>query len=91
MEETWLHCFPSESKRPSSEWTARGEPTPNRAKMQQSADKAMAPIFWDAYSIIFIDYLEKRKVISSDYYIAFLKDEWPHLKKKKALFHQDTN
>ncbi|KAF7277039.1 hypothetical protein GWI33_009508 [Rhynchophorus ferrugineus] len=73
MDETWLHHFTPKSKRRSSEWTVRhDEPTPKRGKTQQSAGKFMASIFWDAHGIIFIDYLEKRRTINSDYYIALL-------------------
>jgi len=97
MDETWLHHYTPESKRQSVEWTARDEPNPKRGKRQKSAGKVLASVFWDAYRIIFIDYLEKGKTINSDYYIALLerlKDEIakkrPHLKKKNVLFHQDN-
>ncbi|GFU63963.1 mariner Mos1 transposase [Trichonephila clavipes] len=76
---------------------ASHEPTPKRGKTQKSAGKVMASVFWDTHGIIFIYYLKKAKIISSDYYVALLellKDEitekWPHLKKKKVLFHQDN-
>ena len=65
--------------------------------MQQSAGKVMASVFWDAYGIISIDYVEKGKYINSDHYIELLvrlKDEIakkrPHMKKKKIIFHQDN-
>ncbi|KAF7280580.1 hypothetical protein GWI33_005727 [Rhynchophorus ferrugineus] len=45
---------------------------PKREKMQQSAGKAKASVFWDAHGIVFIDYLEKERTINSDYYIALL-------------------
>lgn len=97
MDETWLHHYTPESNRQSAEWTAHEEPTPKRAKTQQSAGKVMASVFWDAQSIIFIDYLKKGQTINSDYYVGLLevlKDEIakkrPHLKKKKVLFHQDN-
>ena len=61
MDETWIYFFTPESKRPSSEWTAAGEPRPKRPKAQQSTGKVMASVFWDAHGIIFIDYLEKGK------------------------------
>ena len=62
MDETWIHHFPPESNRSSSEWTAAGEPRPKRPKaQQQSAGKVMASVFWDANGIIFIDYLKKGK------------------------------
>ena len=72
MDETWIHHFTPESKRSSSEWTAAGEPCPERPKAQQSTGKVMASVFWDAHGIIFIDYLEKGKTINSDYLTALL-------------------
>ena len=51
----------------------------------------MASVFWDAHGILFIDYLEKGKIINSDYYMALLdrlspgiKKKRPHVKKKKS-------
>ena len=32
----------------------------------------MAPVFWDAHGILFIDYLKKGKTINIDYYMALL-------------------
>ena len=65
--------------------------------MQTSAGKVLAFVFWDAQGILFINYLEKGRIINSEYYIALLvclKEEitknWPQMKKKKVLFHQDN-
>ncbi|XP_047139010.1 histone-lysine N-methyltransferase SETMAR-like [Hydra vulgaris] len=98
IDETWLHHHTLESNRQSAEWTARDEPTPKRGKIQQSAGKVMASVFWDTHVIIFIDYLKKGKTINSDYYIALLErltDEIakkrPHLKKKKFCFIKTTH
>ncbi|GFV72699.1 mariner Mos1 transposase [Trichonephila clavipes] len=95
MDETLLHHFTPKSNRQSAERTALDEPTPKSGKTNKSAGKVMASVFWDTHGIIFIDYLKKGKPINSDYYVALLerlKDEiaekWPHLKKKKVLFHQ---
>ena len=56
----------------------------------------MASVFWDARGIIFINYLQKAKTISVDYYVNLLQrlsDEIetkrPHLAKKKLYFYQD--
>ena len=64
--------------------------------MQKSAGKVLASVFWNAQGILFIDYLEKRSTINSEYYIGLLmcmKEEmaqkWPQMK-KKVLFHQDN-
>ena len=46
--------------------------------MQTSAGKVLASVFWDAQGILFIDYLEKRRTINNEYYIALsvhLKEE----------------
>lgn len=76
MDEIWLH---------QSEQT------------QQSARKVMASVFWEVRGIIFIDYPEKGSTINSDYYIELLDhlkdkiiEKWPHMSKKKVLFHQDN-
>ena len=57
----------------------------------------MATVFWDARGIIFIDYLEKGKTITGEYYASLLdqlkvkiQEKRPHLNRKKILFHQDN-
>ena len=41
-----------------------------RPKMQISAGKVLASVFWDVQGILFIDFLEKGRTINSEYYIA---------------------
>jgi hypothetical protein len=51
----------------------------------------MASVFWDAEGILFIDYLEKGKTITGDYYYSNLltrldekiREKRPGLQKKK--------
>lgn len=57
----------------------------------------MATVFWDARGVIYIDYLEKGKTITDEYYSKLLdrfdvdlKQKRPHLAKKKVLFYQDN-
>ena len=57
----------------------------------------MVSVFWDARSIIFIDYLQKGETINGEYYANFsqrlsdeIKKKGPHLAKKKVLSHQDN-
>ena len=71
-------------------WIHDYTPESNR----QSANKVLASVFWDAHGILFIDYLEKGRAISSKYYMALLmrlKEEIakkrPQIKKKIVLFH----
>lgn len=54
------------------EWTECEEPRSKRVKTQQSADKVMASVLWDARGIIFIDNFEKGQ-IKCKYYITLLE------------------
>ena len=92
MDETWLHYFTLESKW----WTVAGESYPKQLKMQTSAGKVLVSIFCDAEGILFIDYHEKGRTISSEYYIALLvhlKEEIAIMatnEEEKVLFYQDN-
>ena len=68
-----------------------------KVKMVLSAGKFLAAVFRDSRGIIFTDYLEKGRTITGHYYADLLgrfEDElmnkWPHLAKKKVLFHHDN-
>ena len=64
MDETWIHQ--------SAEWTAADESHPMKPKTQTSAGKVLASVFRDVQGILFINYLEKGRIINSEYYIALL-------------------
>lgn len=97
VDETWIHHYTPETKEQSKQWIASGEPAPKKAKAVLSANKVMATVFWDARGIIHIDYLQKGKTITGEYYANLLDhfnkvlmEKRPHLTKKKILFHQDN-
>lgn len=97
VDETWIHHNTPETKEQSKQWVARGERGPKKFKQSLSANKVMATVFWDARGVIHIDYLEKGKTITGEYYSKLLdrfdvvlKQKRPHLAKKKVLFHQDN-
>ena len=87
MDETWIYHFNPASNRQPAEWTATGENRPKQPKMQTSAGKVLASVFWDVQGIVFIDYLEKERTINSEYYIALLV----HLKEEIARPPTATN
>ena len=77
----------------SAEWLQAGGSRPKCPRTQRSAGKVMGSIFWDAHSIIFIDYFEKGKAIIGEYCVTLLdqlneeiEKKWPHLKNEKILF-----
>jgi len=98
MDETWIHHYTPESKQQSKQWTEAGCSPPKKTRSVSSAGKVMALVFWDAEGILFIDYLEKGKTITREYYSNILtrldekiREKRPGLqKKKKIIFHQDN-
>ena len=79
MDETLIHHFTLGSNRQSVEWTAAGENRPKWPKMQTSTGKVLAFVFWDAQGILFINYLEKRITMNSEYNVLLV-----HLKEEIA-------
>ena len=59
MDETWLYHHDPETKQQSMEWRHSGSPRPKKFRVQKSARKFLASIFWDQDGIRIIDYLPK--------------------------------
>ena len=72
MDETWFHHYTPEANWQAAEWTAKRKNRPKRPKTQVPASKVLAPVFWDAHGILFIDFLEKGRPINSEYYMVLL-------------------
>ena len=59
------------------EWQHSGSPRPKKSRVEKSAGKVIASIFWDQDGILLIDYLPKGRTINAEYYaylLAQLKD-----------------
>jgi hypothetical protein len=72
MDETWIHHYTPESKQQSKQWTETACSAPKKTRSVPSAGKVTASVFWVAEGILFIDYLEKGKTITSEYYSNLL-------------------
>ena len=68
VDETWIHYYTPKTNSQSKMWPEPGESAPKKAKTVPSAGKVMATIFWDSHGIILIDYLQKGKAITGEYY-----------------------
>jgi len=97
MDETWIHHYTPESKQQSKQWTEVTCSAPKETRSVPSAGKVMAPVFWDAEGILFIDYLKKGKTITGEYYSNLLtrldekiRGKRHGLQKKKIIFHHDN-
>jgi [histone H3]-lysine36 N-dimethyltransferase SETMAR len=97
VDETWVHHFDPESKVQSKEWRHSGSPPPRKFRVQASAGKVMATVFWDATGILLIDYLPHGQTITGQYYAALIarlrdtiKDKRRGMLRRGVLLHQDN-
>jgi len=72
MDETWLYHYDPETKQQSMEWRHSGSPRPKKFRVQKSAGKFLASIFWDQDSIHRTDYLPKGQTFNTEYYSSLL-------------------
>jgi len=72
MDETWLYHYDPETKQQSMEWRHSGSPHPKKFRVQKSAGKVLASIFWDQEGILLIDYLPKGQTMNAEYYSSLL-------------------
>jgi len=67
MEKIWLYHYDPETKQQSMEWRHSGSPRPKKFRVQKSAGKILASIFfWDQDGIFLTDYLRKGQTINAD-------------------------
>ena len=52
MDETWIHQYTLESRGGLKQWVKPDGSASKRPKMQQSADKVMNSVFWDAHGVL---------------------------------------
>jgi len=68
MDETWLNRYDPETKQQSMEWQHSGSPRLKKLRVQKSAGKVLASIFWDQDDILLIYYLPKDQTINAEYF-----------------------
>ncbi|XP_045459255.1 histone-lysine N-methyltransferase SETMAR-like [Melitaea cinxia] len=73
VDETWIRQYDPESKQESMQWIEKGERPPKKFKVEISASKLMATIFWDCEGVLLIDYLPKKTTMNAEYYARLLK------------------
>jgi len=68
MDETWSYQYDPETKQQSMEWGHSGTTNPKIFRVQISAGKFLASIFWDQDGILLTDYLPKGQPTNTEYY-----------------------
>ena len=69
--------------------SCRWKPSKATKRRKHPAGKILASVFWDAQSMLFIDYLEKGRTINSEYYIALLVLLKEEITKKKTAAKEE--
>lgn len=80
MEETWIHHSTPETKLQSKQWIRQGESFP----------KNLVSVFWHMHDIIFIDYLQKGRIINGEY-CAKLMERFNDECEKGKCYYFDKN
>ena len=83
MDETSLYHYDAETKQQSVEWLHSGSPCPKKFRLQESAVKVLASIFWDQDGILLIEYLPNVLTINAEYYLSLLVQLKDILKEKR--------
>jgi hypothetical protein len=84
MDETWLCHYDPETKQQIVEWWHSSSLHPKKLRMQKSAGKVLALIFWDQDGTLLIDYLPKGQTINAEYYSSLLVQLKDILKEKRC-------
>ena len=71
-DETWVHHVTPETKRDSMTWKHPGSPPAKKFKVQQSARKLMATVFWDRHGILLMDVLMPGQTVNAINYCETL-------------------
>ena len=83
IDEIRLYHYDPETKQQSMEWRSSGSPQHKKFRVQKSAGKFLASIFWDQDGILLIDYLPKGQTINAEYYLSLLVQMKGILKEKR--------
>jgi len=83
MDDIWLYHYDPETKQQSMEWRHSASPRPKKFRVQKSAGKFLASIFWYQVGIFLIDYLPKGQTINAEYYLSLLVQFKNILKEKR--------
>jgi len=84
MDETWLYHYDPETKQQSMEWRYSSSSYSKKFRVQKSAGKVLASIFWDQNGILPTDYLPKSQTLNAEYYSSLLVQLKDILKEKRC-------
>ena len=83
-DETWVHLNTPETKRDSMTWKHPSSPVAKKFKVQRSAAKVMATVFWDAKGVILLDILPQGQCINAARYCSTLDRLRDAIRRKRS-------
>ena len=82
-DETWVYGYDPETKRQSSQWLARDEPKPKKARLSKSSLKVLLVTFFDNQGLVHHEYLPEGLTINQVTYLAILRRLRESVRKKR--------
>src|SRR3954464_9766479 len=67
-DETWVHHYTPETKRSSIPWKHVTSPSPRKFRVQRSASKVMATVFWDIKGVLLVNFLKRNHTVTGQHY-----------------------
>ena len=59
----WVHHHDPESKQESMQWKHKGSPNPKKFRVQQSARKITATVFWDSEGVLLLESMPHKTIL----------------------------
>ncbi|GFN91186.1 histone-lysine N-methyltransferase SETMAR [Plakobranchus ocellatus] len=82
-DETWVYLNTPETKRDSMTWKHPSSPVTKKFKVQRSAAKVLATVFWDAKGVILLDILPQGQCINATRYCSTLDSLTEAIRRKR--------
>ena len=67
-DEPWIYAYDPETTDQSSEYRAKGETTPKRARQSRSKIKFMMTVSFDFRAVVYYECLPLRQTVNKEYY-----------------------
>jgi len=65
------------------QWKHKTSPAPVKFRVQPSAGKVMATVFWDCHGILLVEYMAHKSAVTADVYVNTLKSLRDAIKEKR--------
>ena len=83
-DETWVHYGDPSTQQESMQWKHKTSSAPVKFRVQPSAGKVMATVFWDCHGILLVEYMAHKSTITADVHVNTLKSLRDAIKEKRC-------